>query len=348
MHRFPAFVTLRQIQYFLAAADSLHFTKAAERLSVTQPTLSHQIAQLEAHLGGPLFDRIGKRVRLTESGTLLKSYARRAVRELEAGGLALSELEGMSRGDLRIGVIQSFSRTLLPSILGNFITKYPGIHLNIRELTGLEIEQGLAAGSLDLGIAFAPTVLDGTEVEPVLEEQLLLVVGPGNEFAARKWVRLSELNGKTFVLLSKDFLTRRLIDKYLDDAGVTLNVVCETNSVEVMLSAIVGSSVSTIMPEHALRLDDERYSAIALREPTPVRTSALLWPKLSFRSASARMFGQMMRDRFLSGNRPITHAIGKRGNRARGLPSAMASNSDSEKPAVRTVPTGSRSAGGNE
>jgi LysR family transcriptional regulator, cyn operon transcriptional activator len=304
MDRFPTNITLRQLQYFLAAAESLHFTKAAERLAVTQPTLSHQIAQLEASLGGPLFDRIGKKVRLTESGVLLKSYASRAVRELEAGRLALSELEGMVRGDLRIGVIQSFSRTLLPAILGGFITRYPGIHLNIREMTGLEIEQALASGSLDLGIAFAPTALDGTEVEPVLEEQLLLVVGRDHEFAGRRSVRLVELDGKAFVLLNKDFLTRRLIDKYMEQAGAKPRVVCETNSMEVMLGAIAESRVATIIPEHGLRQEDRLYCAIRMCEPTPVRTSALLWPKLSFRSISARTFGQMMRDRFLSGDRP--------------------------------------------
>jgi LysR family cyn operon transcriptional activator len=303
MDRFPAYVTLRQIQYFLAAAESLHFTRAAESLSVTQPTLSHQIAQLEAQLGSPLFDRIGKQVRLTEAGTMLKDYAGRAVRELEAGRLALSELEGMIRGELRIGVIQSFSRTLLPSILGGFITKYPGIRLKILELTGLEIEQQLAAGDLDLGIAFAPTALGGTEVEPVLEEQMVLVVGPDNEFARRKSVKLRELDGKSLVLLSKDYLTRRLIDKYFDEVGAKPNVVCETNSLEVMLGAIAESSVSTIISEHALRIVNDRYIAIPLHEPIPVRTSALLWPKSSFRSISARTFGQMMRDRFLSDSR---------------------------------------------
>jgi LysR family cyn operon transcriptional activator len=323
MDRFPSVITLRQLQYFLAAADTLHFTKAAERLSVTQPTLSHQIAQLEAHLGGPLFDRIGKQVRLTESGALLKSYADRAVRELEAGRLALSELEGMIRGNLRIGVIQSFSRVLLPSILGRFMTKYPGIRLNIRELTGLEIEQGLADGSLDLGIAFAPTALDGTDVEPVLEEQLLLVVGVHNEFAKRKRVRLSELDGKPVVLLGKDYLTRRLIDKYLADVGARPNVVCETNSMEVMLGAIAESNAATIIPEHGLRLETERYRAITLCDPTPVRTSALLWPRYSFRSASARTFGQMMRDRFLSGHRGASQPVARRGKSARGLSSTI-------------------------
>jgi LysR family cyn operon transcriptional activator len=301
MSRFLSSVTLRQIQYFLAAAETLHFTKAAQRLSVTQPTLSHQIAELEAQLGGPLFDRIGRKVRLTESGALLKLYADRAVRELEAGRHALSELEGMMRGELRIGVIQSFSRTLLPSILGDFITKYPGIRLNIRELTGFEIEQGLAAGNLDLGIAFSPTVLDTAEVEPILEERLLLVVGRKNEFAHRKWVRLSELNGKSLVLLGTEFLTRRLIDSYLEKVAARPNIICETNSMEVMLGAITESGICTIVPEHGLRPGDHQYRTIPLRDPTPVRTSVLLWPKHSFRSASARTFGQMMRDRFLSG-----------------------------------------------
>ena len=300
MNRFPSAITLRQLEYFLAAADTQHFTKAAERLAVTQPTLSHQIGQLEAHLGGPLFDRIGKKVRLTESGHLLKGFADRAIRELEAGRVALSELEGMVRGDLRIGVIQSFSRILLPSILGNFITRHPGIRLSIREMTGVEIEQGLADGALDLGIAFAPTMLGSAEVEPVLKEEMLLVVGPESEFASRKWVRFSELDGKPFALLGSEFTTRRLVDQYFMEGGAIPHIVCETNSMAVMLGAVTEGAVCALMPEYSVRGLDPRYRTIRLRHPTPARTSALLWPKHSFRTTSARTFGQMMRDRFLS------------------------------------------------
>src|SRR4051794_33232791 len=108
---------LRQLQYFLAVADQLHFTKAAQQLAVTQPTLSHQIAELEAHLSTTLFERTGKSVRLTEAGELFQGHAKRAVQQLDAGIIALAELEGMLRGNLRIGVIQSFCRNLLPPIL---------------------------------------------------------------------------------------------------------------------------------------------------------------------------------------------------------------------------------------
>ncbi|MCZ6770566.1 MAG: LysR family transcriptional regulator, partial [Proteobacteria bacterium] len=122
MEKIPTGIKLRQLQYFLAVADSLHFSRAAEQLSATQPTLSHQIAQLESHLGAVLFDRVGKRVRLTEAGLVLRDFAVRALKELEAGCVALNELEGLLRGSLSIGSIQSFSRALLPPVLGAFLS----------------------------------------------------------------------------------------------------------------------------------------------------------------------------------------------------------------------------------
>jgi LysR family cyn operon transcriptional activator len=303
MDRFPSFVTLRQLQYFLTVAEHLHFTKAAEKLAVTQPTLSHQIAQLEDHIGMQLFARIGRKVRLTEPGALLKAYADRAIKELQAGRLALSELEGMVRGELRIGAIQSFSRTLLPPILGSFVLAYPGICVDIQEMTGLAIEQALAAGSLDLGIGFAPSALDETEVEPMIDEHLLLVVGKRHRYVDRVSVDLAELDGLAMILLGREFSTRVLIDRYLAQAGAVPQVMHETNSMEVMLGMVAESTIATIIPEHGLHRNDDRCQSIPLCNPIPLRTSALLWPRHSFRSISARTFGQMMRDRFLKSSR---------------------------------------------
>src|SRR4051812_9394432 len=174
MIKIPHGIKLRQLQYFLAAADTLHFSKAAEQVFVTQPTLSHQIAELETHVGTPLFDRSGKAVRLTEAGRLFALHAARALRELESGWTELRELEGLQRGELNIGTSQSFLRKLFPPVLGEFMNRYPNVRLEIQEMTATEIERRLAAGSLDLGIAFAPSVLEDTELEPILEERLLL------------------------------------------------------------------------------------------------------------------------------------------------------------------------------
>jgi LysR family transcriptional regulator, cyn operon transcriptional activator len=294
-------VKLRQLQYFLAAAETLQFTKAAEQLFITQPTLSHQIAQLEGTIGMPLFDRIGKSVRLTEAGRLFKTYAARALKELEAGQTALAELDGLVRGTLIIGVIQSFSRTLLPPVLGEFLGRYPNIRLRVEEMTAPGIEHRLVEGALDLGIAFAPSMMEDTEVEPILEERLLLVVGRDHPLAQRRTVRLAELDRRPMALLGAEFSTRRLIDRYFAEAGAQPDVICETNSIEVMLGAVMQSRLATIIPEKALSGDKgANIRVLPLGSPTPVRTSALLWPRHRFRTLAARTFAGMIRERILA------------------------------------------------
>ena len=97
-------IELRHLRYFLAVAEATHFTRAAQKLHVTQPTLSHQIRQLEGQLNLPLFDRIGRRVKLTAAAELLLPHARRVLRELEEAQNALGELHGLKRGELKVGV----------------------------------------------------------------------------------------------------------------------------------------------------------------------------------------------------------------------------------------------------
>jgi LysR family transcriptional regulator, cyn operon transcriptional activator len=300
-------IKLRQLQYFLAVADNLHFTNAATQLAVTQPTLSHQIRELEHRLGCQLFDRIGRSVRLTQAGALLRTYATRSISQLDAGRAAIAELEGLVRGNLKIGVIQSFSRTLFPPLLGRFISKYPSIRVQVDEMTAPEIEAALTAGRLDLGIAFAPSLDPETELEPVLDERLLLVVPAAHPFARKRFVRMRDLDKQRMALLNSSYSTRHLIDGYLQKAGADPNVICETNSMQIMLGAVTRSGLVTIIPERAItsrRRSDIRI--LPLRDPTPMRTSALMWPRDAFRTRAARTFGEMVRDRFLRPGLPAT------------------------------------------
>src|SRR5436190_9442869 len=102
-----AHIELRHLRYFLAVAEEEHFTRAAAKLHVTQPTLSHQIRELEGQLNLPLFDRAGRRVKLTAAGEMLLPHARRVVRELAAAQTALDELHGLKRGVLKVGIVQT-------------------------------------------------------------------------------------------------------------------------------------------------------------------------------------------------------------------------------------------------
>ena len=298
MTRSLSALKLRQLQYFLAVAETHNFTRAAERLAVTQPTLSHQIAELEAHLDVALFNRAGKGVRVTQAGALFHDYAQRALKQLEAGFVALAELEGLLRGNLRIGVIQSFSRTQLPPVLGQFLLLYPGVKITVEEMTATAIEAALAAGSLDLGIAFAPALSDDIELEPFLQEELVLVVRRTHRLAGSGPVAMRELNNEAVVMLQQSFSTRRLIDRHFELAGAYPNVLCETNSMHIMLATVAETGLATILPERALERDlANSLVAVRLIDPTPMRTSALLWPRFGFKSLAARTFSDLVRQR---------------------------------------------------
>ena len=291
----------RQLQYFLEVAELRHFTQAAERLNVTQPTLSHQIADLEQQLGVPLFDRVGKTVRLTEAGTLFRGFAEKSLRQLESGRAALTELQGLERGVLRIGSSQSFVRRLLPPLLGRFAQRHPGVAIDVREMTALSIESDLASGNLDLGIGYAPAILAETELEPLFEERLLLVVGHGHPLAGRAEVRMAELDQVELALFVSDYTTRQMLDALFADAGAEPLVVTESNSVSVLVGMAETTSIGTIVLESALS-HQEDFAIVPLVDPIPTRTSALLWSRQLYRSVAARHFASMVREVFAHGS----------------------------------------------
>lgn len=290
-------IKYRQLQYFLAVAESLHFSKAAEKLFVTQPTLSHQLAELEAQVGLPLFDRSGKAVRLTQAGEIFHGYAKRSIEEIEAGCNALAELEGLQRGELCIGVTQSFVHQLMPPIIAEFLARYPAVRLDVEEMTAQQIERQLADGVLDLGIAFAPAALEETELEPILEERLVLVVGRNHPLAGEAIVRMAQLEGVPLVLLRREYSTRQLIETYMEQAGVKPTVACETNTIDLMRGLAAASALAAILPESSVQ-KTEALCVVPLTDPEPIRTSALLWSRHKYRTLAAKTFAQIVRERF--------------------------------------------------
>lgn len=144
---------LRHLRYLLAVADHGGFTRAAEVLHVSQPTLSQQIRQLEESLGVSLFDRTSRTVKPTDAGEAYIECARRVLVELEAGRRALHDVKDLSRGTLRLAMTPTFMAYLVGPLVRDYVVRYPNIHLEIFELSMDEIEVGLADDSLDVAIA---------------------------------------------------------------------------------------------------------------------------------------------------------------------------------------------------
>ncbi len=169
----------RHLRYFLAVADALHFTKAAQGLPVSQPALSAQIKQLEQEVGVPLFDRVGRSVQLTRAGAIFREHARRALREMELAQVAIAEEEGLQRGTLTVGVVQTVNAYLIPEIVSRFSTLHPRVVLKFDELSGPEIEAGVTNGLLELGIGFVPAGSDRIESQLLFEEDFVVSLHPG-------------------------------------------------------------------------------------------------------------------------------------------------------------------------
>jgi LysR family cyn operon transcriptional activator len=267
---------LRHLRYFLAVADAAHFTRAATKLHVTQPTLSHQIRQLEDQLNLQLFDRVGRRVKLTAAGETLLPHARKVLRELEQAQTALGELHGLKRGLLRVGIVQTVNTCVIPEIVARFSADHAGIQVECGEMAVADIESDLEAGKLDLGISFLPPCSKALVGEALFSEELVTVVAAGHKLAKRRRMRVNELGGQPLALLAPKYCTRQLIDRAFADAAVKPDVRVEMNSVASILSTVRRTELVSLLPSLALCSQDDGLKTIALTNPTPRRSIGLV------------------------------------------------------------------------
>jgi DNA-binding transcriptional LysR family regulator len=167
----------QQLAYFVAVAEARHFTHAAERMQVAQPSLSQQVRALERDVGAALFHRIRGNVTLTEAGETLLPIARRILAETETAYRAVRELDELGRGRVRLGATPSLCTGLLPSMLATFRHDYPGIELAIRESGSRDLQTELSEGTLDLAIVIDSRLHDDPRLStaPLLAEELVVI-----------------------------------------------------------------------------------------------------------------------------------------------------------------------------
>jgi LysR family transcriptional regulator, cyn operon transcriptional activator len=287
-------VELRHLRYFLALADARSFTLAAQQLNVTQPTLSHQIKQLETAVGAVLFDRKSKEVEVSQAGALFRPFCERMLKELELGTLALSELEGLMRGTLRMAVSHSFSSSMLPNTLSEFAARYPGVRVVARVIPRMEMERALVGGELDLAVAYVSDDSEHIAAEMLTEETLVLVVGPNHPWAKRRSTPMRTLAEIPLVLLTSEFAARQFVDKHFAQARLTANIVLEMNAIEPILAIVRSSTFATVLSNGAMS-STKGIHLIALKDPVPRRTVAILWRRHGPRSPAAERMAAMIR-----------------------------------------------------
>lgn len=285
---------LRHLRYLLAVADNGGFTRAAEVLHVSQPTLSQQIRQLEETLGVTLFDRTSRTVTPTDSGIAYIECARRVLVELAAGKRALHDVKDLSRGTLRLAMTPTFMAYLVGPIVRDYSARYPNIHLEIFELSMGDIEVGIADDSLDIAIAFDHVRNPDIESIPAFVETLSLMVGRDHPLYDCKIPLTSkQVSELDFALLTPDFATRTCVDDHFSKVGITPKIVIEVNSVNTLLEVIQHSGFATILPE-PIANQDRGLHKLQMLETAPQRGASLLRRKNNYHNAASIAFMEMV------------------------------------------------------
>jgi len=219
---------IRQLRAFTAIAELGTFTAAALRVHVTQAAISMQIRQLENELGARLFVRAPRRVMLTEAGEQLLHCARQILRDHDAALDEIAELAGAERGRLRIGSASAMVTTdILPKLLKEVRNQHSGAEITVVSGTSDALVQQILAGEVDLAFVSLPVEARGINTERLSEDQLVAVASPRHRLAKQRTISAYTLAGEKLILGERGGNTRRLIDQFFAQAGVTLQVSME-------------------------------------------------------------------------------------------------------------------------
>ncbi|MDT8405107.1 transcriptional regulator CynR [Sulfuriflexus sp.] len=287
----------RSIQYLLAVAEHKSFTRAAEILYVSQPTLSQQIKQLEDLLNVQLLDRTSRTVRLTPAGEVYIQHARRALGELEAATRAVHELNDLSRGTLRLAMTPITDYLTIP-LLVQFNSLYPGINVNTLEMPQNEMKEALAGDHVDIGIAFSSTLTTDmfsgmADSHTLMLETLSLVFGKEHHLVNQQGpLSKHSLEKETLVLLNSNYALRNHIDQYCLENSIAPHIVMEASSLSVIIEIIRSSQLATILPNTIARQQHDLYS-ISLLPELPHHTISLICYKNANKSPACKAFVEL-------------------------------------------------------
>ncbi|MBW4576468.1 MAG: LysR family transcriptional regulator [Aphanothece sp. CMT-3BRIN-NPC111] len=248
-------MTLEQLRIFLAVAEHLHFTHAAEALYITQPAVSAAIQSLEKEYSVKLFHRIGRHIEIAEAGKLLEVEARKIIDQVALTEQGLRELNNLQRGELKLGASLTIGNYWLPRKISQFKTQYPGIFVNCTLGNAEEICEGTATGLFDLGLITGEvkaSLQSCLEQEVVGSDRLQIVVGSSHPWFGQAEILLEELSTTSWVMREQGSGAQQIFEQALQNWGIDpaiLNVILVLNSSE-MVKAVVESGVgAAAIPE---------------------------------------------------------------------------------------------------
>ncbi|WP_189335948.1 LysR family transcriptional regulator [Actinoplanes ianthinogenes] len=255
----------RQLRTFRVVARTLNLTRAAAELHYAQSSVTEQIQALEADLEAPLFERGGRRLRLTAAGQRLVSYADQLLSLAEEARAAVREDAEEPSGDLAVGALETLCVHRLPGVLSSYRARWPRVHVSVREANRGELYGAVRRGDLDVSLTFGePPADEALGAATVDTERLIVVTPPGHALATASMLTPGELAGEPFVATQVGCGFREMLDR----SGLGSSVVAELGSMAALCGCVAAGMGLALLPESAVREQHARgvVAAVPLKD----------------------------------------------------------------------------------
>ena len=246
--------TLRQIQIFAAAARTLSFARVAERFGLTPGAVSFQIKQVEGHCGFPLFERVGRRVVLTEAGHGLLEHATAILQALDDADRRMQALRGVTGGKVTIGLV-STAKYIAPHMVSRFQAERPGVSIHLQDGNRREVNAAVANGEVDLAIMGRPLDEEAVVGEAFARHPSIIVCSPAHPLAGVAGLRIRDLGASDFIAREDGAGTRALTDAFFRDKGFAPRVVMTSSSNETIKQAVMAGIGIALISRHTVGLE---------------------------------------------------------------------------------------------
>ncbi len=265
---------LRHLRYFLAVATANSFTRAAEELGISQPTLSHQVRQLEQMAGASLFDRLGKKVRLTPAGHDLIVHARDTLRAADAVIQSFTDRAELLGGKLTVASFPSLRPFVIRTIAA-FVKDYPKIRVVHHELKSYEIHELIQLGDVEIGFGVNTSIPSSLVAKPLYREPLVLAYRSGHPLTQLKSIEMKDVGDTPFISFGYERFTQNAINSFFKRNSFVPNVCLDAPSIDVLFDVVCRTDAVAMVPRHfAISRSDIEFYGKLVRPPT--RSVALL------------------------------------------------------------------------
>lgn len=283
----------KQLSQFIAVAEHGNFTHAAQALNIAQPPLSMSIKKLEHQLGLSLFLRQGKRVSLTLEGEVLYQHAKQVEQKLQDANLAMDELKGLEKGEVRIGVPSMLGSYYFPEILMAFKTRYPKLKLTVVNAGTRSIAQMLHDGALDIGVINHSTQAKNLQTDHLLTSNMVAAVGKNHPLATRSSISFAEFFEHELVLFESGYFHRDFIEAKARQYQMPMQFSFETNLLTMILSIVKNEFAITALLEMVTDCEKD-IVAIPFEEKVELNL-ALAWREQGYLSIAHRTFVEFVK-----------------------------------------------------